>query len=136
MPNAPDSASAATTATTIGRRYRNGSSRAIRAASDATRIGLSPFGRIEGLKEARNTASLIALSDEAEALLKAGLPVNSLTAKVQDVGGARFRQDYDFGDRLTVQMYDETFDCRLSAYSIAYDRDRGETVRIALRSET
>ena len=59
-----------------------GASRLIRTSSDTTRIGQSPFGRIEGFADARTTGDPTQVQDEARSLVKQNVPRNTFSGKI------------------------------------------------------
>jgi len=111
-----------------------GDDRATATASDAVRIGSSPFGRIEGYRDCRNTKDLTALADEAAAKLRAGRPVRRLRGTMVDMDGCRYGQNWGFGDVVTAEFDGEQFDCTVDVVSVSV-RSGVDTIKVGLYAE-
>jgi hypothetical protein len=112
-----------------------GNARAVATAENTARSGLSPFGRIEALQDARNTSSSAALQDEADSALRERRPRQTFTATFLDTESIRWGVDVGFGDYVTVEDADGLFDCRIDGYSGNLSPDRGLVYAAQLRSE-
>ncbi len=90
---------------------------------DATRTGISPFGRIEYFRDARHVplGSAALLADEQEAALYEGRPRRSFTASVLDTASCTYGLHYRFGDRVTVQFGKESFDARIEGIHVTLE---------------
>jgi len=108
--------------------------REIEEASDTARIGSSPFGRRELFRDARQGSTGDSLTAEAEAALYAARPRRIYRASLTDTEQVRYGRDWQWGDRITVQDYGESFDCEISAVKASVANGR-ETVQAALRAE-
>lgn len=104
-----------------------GASRAIGTASDSVRIGQSPFGRIEQFSDARQTSSATLLADEADMIVKNGLPKNIFEARIIDTPQATYGLHYGFGDYVTAVFEGESIDCRIEKIRIQV-KDGQETI--------
>lgn len=104
-----------------------GASRAIGTASDATRIGQSPFGRIEQFGDARQTSNATLLADEADMIVKNGLPKNTFEARIIDTPQATYGLHYSFGDYVTAVFEGESIDARIEKVRVQV-KDGVETI--------
>lgn len=104
-----------------------GSSRAIGTASDSIRIGQSPFGRIEQFSDARQTSSATLLADEADMIVKNGLPKNTFEARIIDTPQATYGLHYGFGDYVTAVFEGESIDARIEKIRVQV-KDGVETI--------
>lgn len=104
-----------------------GASRAIGTASDSVRIGQSPFGRIEQFSDARQTSSATLLADEADMIVKNGLPKNTFEARIIDTPQATYGLHYGFGDYVTAVFEGESIDCRIEKIRVQV-KDGQETI--------
>lgn len=112
-----------------------GSARATATATDTTRSGASPFALCETTVEARNSTAAGGVQAEANARLRAALPVRTFTAKVVDTAGVRFGLEYGFGDLVTAQAFGASFDCRLAGVRVRYTK-AGESIDCVLRNDS
>ena len=111
-----------------------GASRAVGAASDATRIAASPFRRIEAFREGLNTADTTTLNDEASAMVRANRPRITVTATLAQTPGCLYGLHFRFGDYLTISDENQSWDARLSTLKVLVDNGR-ETITGRLRGE-
>ena len=112
-----------------------GNARARGTAYDNARIGISPYGRIEGTVDASNTADATALTAEANSYLQLHRVKQTFNGKLQDSDGAIFGVDYDFGDLVTVQSQRFSFDCHVDAVHAVVNRDNQEQLDVFAKSE-
>lgn len=89
-----------------------------RIAYDATRMGESPFGRIEAFVDSGNATDLDMILSDAASVLRDGVPritaVGDLIETDQCIRGIH----YDYGDYLTVQIRDQQYDMRLNILEV------------------
>lgn len=112
------------------------SARAVGEATDAVRATLSPFARIESWGQNNNSADSAALTDDADAAVRAGRPRVLFEGRVNaDAPGATYGRDYGFGDVVTAQAFGVNVDCRIDAVSVSVGPDR-ESISIVARSVT
>lgn len=104
-----------------------GTSRAIGTASDSVRIGQSPFGRIEKFSDSRQTVSAAILADEADMIVKTGIPKNTFEAKIIDTPSTAYGVQYGFGDYITAVFEGESIDARIERVRVQV-RDGVETI--------
>jgi hypothetical protein len=106
--------------------------RIISTAADAVRIGLSPFGRCEAWRDARNAgASATDVANEAKAGLAAGRPKKRFFGTLQDTPGCQYGRDWHFGDKITVLYGGSSFDVVLTTVVITIT-PQGEAVTAKL----
>lgn len=86
---------------------------------DQDRINQSPFGYIEGFKDARNLSDIDRLTTEANTVLNEGRPYIVVQVNLEERPGALFGVDFGFGDRVSVQIDDKFFECRIAAYRVS-----------------
>ena len=110
-----------------------GASRLIGTASDTTRIGASPFGRIEGFADARTTNDATQVQDEARSLVKSGVPINTFNGKIVDTQSTIYGLHYGFGDIVTANFEGEIIDCYIDKIRVRVTQD-GEFVEPQLRA--
>ena len=108
--------------------------RDIQVASDAARIGASPFNRREDFVDARNATTSAQVLDAANAGLRAGRPRNTFTARWVDATKV-YGRDFGHGDYITAVYLGETVDCRIDAVTITVVGNI-ERVDVNLRSES
>lgn len=103
-------------------------------ASDVDRINVSPYNRREQFLDASGVDGLVALQDMADAALRAGRPMTTLSGTFVDTDQARYSVHWDFGDYVTAQVDNFAFDCRLDAISLRFTREEAEIIDIAIRA--
>lgn len=86
---------------------------------DIERINLSPFGYIEKFRDARHLSDPDSLTSEAYTTLNDSRPVQLLRGDLQERPDAIFGVHYGFGDRVSAQIGDKGFDCRITAFSVS-----------------
>lgn len=114
---------------------QQGERRVYATESDAVRIAQSPFNRRETFANFSNTADPTTLSNEANAILRAGTPRPAYAGTVVQTNQSRFDVHWGYGDYLTAQVVGRSFDARADSLSIQFDRDNGERISAKLRSE-
>lgn len=115
--------------------------RLIAEASDETRMAISPFNRREVFRDVRNIDDEAQLEDEAEAAVRAGLPVETYSG-VYVESNKIFGKDFDFGDYVTVDLRNTgmttftgpTVDCRIDTVKIVASQG-DEKIDLKFRSE-
>lgn len=82
---------------------------------DATRMSVSPFGRSERFADRSNVTDTTALQDDADATVRAGRPVISLTGELRETFRFVRGIDFDLGDLVSAASpdYPDTFVMRL-----------------------
>lgn len=110
-----------------------GASRVIGTSSDTTRIGASPFGRIEGFADARLTSDATQVQDEARSLVKQGVPRSTFSGKIVDTESTIYGLHYGFGDIVTANFEGETIDCYIDKIRVRVTPE-SETVDSQLRA--
>jgi len=110
-----------------------GASRVVGTSSDTTRIGQSPFGRIEGFADARTTSDATQVQDEARSLVKGGVPINTFTGRIIDTPSTIYGLHYGLGDIVTANFEGESIDCYIDKIRVRVTQD-GENVDSQLRA--
>lgn len=109
-----------------------GQDRIMQTASDDTRIGASPFGRVEHFVDARNGETPAAVTSEAQAELMARRPRVAFQGTLVDTEATAYEVHYGLGDRVTAQFEGELFDCHVMTVHVSV-RDGREAIRAQLR---
>lgn len=112
-----------------------GAARLLGAARDDLRIGASPFGRRETFINATQYTTSTGLAAEAEAAVRLGRPRQSFRGKILDVPGTQYGRQWAWGDYVTVQAFQQSFDCRIDALTVSVV-NRKENIDAWLRSDT
>jgi hypothetical protein len=109
--------------------------RLIATALDATRMGVSPFGRKERFIDMSNVDDTTALQDEADAGLWAGRPLTLFTGDLIETPATTRGIQFDLGDMLTAEnpRTAQQFDVRLDVVHETIDSG-GRRVQVGLRS--
>jgi ReqiPepy6 Gp37-like protein len=115
--------------------------RLIATTFDATRAGLSPFGRIERFADMANVGDLTSLQDDADAGLRDARPLILFTGNLVETPAFQRGIHYDLGDMLTAEhpRTRAQFDVRLDVVREVITKDGRETrrqVQAGLRSVT
>lgn len=114
-----------------------GSDRATATASSTTRIGLSPFGRIEGFQDARNTADSTSLTGEANDALRQARAKRLFSAKYTPTEGIIYGRDFNWGDQVTCQYKGALINCFVDGVQITVGQEPGkEDIDLRLQSTT
>lgn len=127
-----DAEDEATHITAIGRGI--GAARLFATAEDTARIGLSPFGRREYVRNSSYTDTPDVIDSDAQDELRARRPHIYYSAQLNDTRGLQYGKEYDIGDYLTAGMENTLFDCRLDGLRIKADETTEEVTAI-LRAE-
>lgn len=109
-----------------------GISQAVARADDTARQGESPFGLIESTRNAAGAANATALTDEALAELRAGIPRETLTGSIVNNSGLLYGLDWRWGDYVTAQVGSKSFNAHINRVHVRVDRDN-ETIDGSLR---
>lgn len=111
--------------------------RLIATALDATRMGISPFGRRERFIDMSNVSDSAQLQDEADAGLWAGRPSIVFTGNLIETPATTRGIHFDLGDMLTAEhpRTNQQFDVRLDVVRETIDSG-GRRVEVGLRSVT
>lgn len=111
--------------------------RLIATALDATRMGVSPFGRKERFIDMSNVSDAAQLQDEADAGLWAGRPQIVFTGSLIETPATTRGIHFDLGDMVTAEnpRTSQQFDVRLDVVHETIDAS-GRRVEVGLRSVT
>lgn len=113
-----------------------GDERIIRTAWDSARIGKGyPYNRKEYWRDARSQDDADGVQTEANAALAEGKPKTIMTGKLIDTPGMQFGRDYQFGDVVSAEAFNEAIDCHVSNVAVQYSSDKGEVLDVSLRGE-
>ncbi len=115
------------------------SDRTVVSVLDAVRAGLSPFGRIETFRDARNVpegASATAqITAEATAAVREGRPRRSFVGEILDTEQCAYGVHWQWGDRVSAEHRGVTYDCLVSAVRVTV-ADGQETIAASLQGES
>jgi len=111
-----------------------GTQRLIATAIDATRIGVSPFGRCETFADMSNVADSTSLQDDADAGLRNGRPAITFSGDLIETPALTRGIHFDLGDMLTAEdpQTHQQYDGRLDMVK----ESSSGPAQIALRSVT
>lgn len=114
-----------------------GTQRLIATALDTTRMGQSPFGRIETFADMSNVSDLTSLQDDADADLRYGRPVITFSGDLIETPALTRGIQFDLGDMVTAEdpQTNQQYDVRLDMIHESADSS-GRKTQIALRSVT
>lgn len=101
----------------------------IQYAEDATRMGGSPFGRIERFVDSTSDDNNELLND-ATAAVRGGRPIISVTAELQEIDTCVRGVHFDYGDRVTVDARGIQYDMRLDVLEVSL-QGGVETTRVS-----
>lgn len=104
-----------------------GTARLTATSVDSTRMGASPFNRIEAFGDYTNISDQATLQDKADALVRAGRPRIEFTADVVETDGATRGIHYDLGDLITAEFRGQQYDCRLDVIGVSIGQGRQES---------
>lgn len=111
--------------------------RSIARANDAARQGESPFNLCEGFQNAYNESdTATGLPDEADTLLKSGRPKKNLSGKIVQTSGFIYGLHWRWGDLVTAQIENDSFNAHIDRVHVNVKQDTGETVEAFIRSAT
>ena len=108
--------------------------REIAEASDAARVGGSPFGRIEAWRDARNTSTTAALQAEANAALWERRPRRIFSGSIQDTPQCAYGIHWRWGDLVVAQFEGRSYDCHVDTVRIKVAKG-AESISAQLRAE-
>lgn len=111
-----------------------GTNRVIQSASNAAAIGESVLGRAELFRDARNSDTTAEVQDEADDALYAARLVRRFSGSAQDTDGCIYGIHYRWGDRVTAEVLDQQFACRVDPVSVSITREGGEALDIRLEA--
>jgi len=111
-----------------------GEARSVVEASDAVRVGASPFGRMEKLRDARHVSTQSQLEAEADTALYAARARRVFRANIADAAHTRYGVHWRWGDRVLAEFGGETFACHISTISVTVEEGR-EEIMATLQSE-
>jgi hypothetical protein len=111
------------------------SSRVIQEASDAARIGASPFNRREQFVDARNETLTAAVLAAANAAVRNGRPRNFFSGNITNIGSYVYGRDYGHGDYVSAFFLGELLHCRIETVQVRINNGE-ENVTFNLRSES
>lgn len=114
-----------------------GADRLIATALDTTRMGLSPFGRIETFADMSNVADSASLQDDADSGLRNGRPVITFAGDLIETPALTRGIHFDLGDMLTAEdpQTHQQYDVRLDVITETMSA-QGKKTEIKLRSVT
>ena len=100
-----------------------GTQRLIATALDTTRMGVSPFGRIEDFADMSNVADSTSLQDDADADLRYGRPSITFTGDLIETPALTRGIQFDMGDMLTAEdpQTNQQYDVRLDVITESMD---------------
>lgn len=96
-----------------------GADRVFQSSSDATRIALSPYNRIESFTDSRNNSDANGVQADANAQLRAMRPQILFNATLLDTPRYQYGLDYKFGDVLLAQYLGYQIACRVEAIHVS-----------------
>lgn len=106
--------------------------RSLRLATDA-RMNASPFNRIEVFMDWPN-ATDSEIDSSILALIRNGIPRKTFNGTLVDSTGIRYGLHYGWGDIVTAQFENQTFNCRVNPVNVIVD-DSGERVNTILTAD-
>lgn len=112
-----------------------GTSRLITTALDTSRMGESVFNRREDFADFSNVSDATALQDEADARLRAGRPIVTLTGDLIETPGCTRGIHFDYGDMVTVEFRGQQYDVRLDVIRVSV-QGGGQTSQAKMQSVT
>jgi hypothetical protein len=110
-----------------------GTAKKTKQASDAARIGQSPFNQCEGFTTS-NSSSSSTVTSVANAAVRAGRPRQLFSASIINTANAVYGREFGFGDYVTAVFQGEQVNCRVNAVEIRLN-DKDEEVNIRLGEE-
>lgn len=117
---------------TIAGGQGEGAERLITTAVDVTRMGVSPFGRVEDFLDMSNVDNTTSLQDDADSGLWQGRPLITFTGDLIETPALTRGIQFDLGDLVTCEdpQTHQQYDVRLDMVS----ESKEQSSRIALRS--
>jgi len=114
-----------------------GSDRLTASSQDTTRQGISPFGLREYFKDATQYDTTTGLAAEADATLRSGRVKTIFQGRLIDMPDSRYGVDWEWGDYVTAQAFNQLIDCRIEAVSVSVKPGVGyERIDAWLRANT
>lgn len=108
--------------------------RNVQVASDTDRINESPFGRVEQLRDARQSSTDNKLLAEAQAAVRAGRPRRTLEGTIVNKTGSIYGINWKWGDKIKIDFEGEVQTARVDTIRVSV-RDGKETIKADLRVE-
>lgn len=105
--------------------------RLVDSAARQSRIDLSPFGRMEGFRNASRVDTAAGLRDEASAQIAEKASRTVVSGEFRETPRLRYGVDVRFGDFVTVDQYGARVDVRMNAVQVSKGRE-GETIKASL----
>lgn len=105
---------------------------AVARATDTTRSGESPFNLIEAVRAASSALVASDLTADAQAELRAGIPIKQMTGKIASTSGFQYGIDWNWGDLMTEQLNGTSANVHVTGVHVNHNRDVGETVEPTL----
>lgn len=102
-------------------------------ASDETRLAGTSIGRYEKVIDARNAADQASTQAEADAALRDYRAVVNYSVRTVDTDQVKFGREYGGGDIVTANVFGDSVDVRVDAYTIKVDSS-GEDVTVKLQT--
>ena len=110
--------------------------RVVETAQDDTRIGISPFNRMEYLRDCRQAVLPAHVQAEANGALEEMRPKKIFTGTILQTEGSLYGVHWGWGDIVTAEYQGESFDCHVNTVAVSIDQDGTEHVQGLLRSES
>lgn len=110
-----------------------GASRIVGTATDAVRVNASPFNRIEKFLDGRQSSDVTHLNNDANNLVKDGLPKNTFKAEIVDTPATTYGLHYNFGDYVTAIFEGETIDCRIEQVRVTV-KNKDEVIKATVQA--
>lgn len=111
-----------------------GDERNVQTSSDTSRINSSPFGRVEAVRDSRNTNDNDELQSEADSFLQARRPRRTLSGRIVNASNSLYGRDWNWGDKVAVEFEGEVFTARIDTISVSLQGGR-ETITADIRIE-
>lgn len=105
---------------------------AVARATDSARAAESPFNLIESVRSASGALVAADLTADAQAELRAGIPVKQMSGKIASTSGFQYGIDWNWGDLMTEQVNGTSANVHVSAVHVNWVRESGETVEPTL----
>jgi Siphovirus ReqiPepy6 Gp37-like protein len=106
--------------------------RATGSAFSASRLSASPFNRRERFGEDTQTLDAAILTDDADGLVRAGVPRITFAGELVDTDGTTRGIHYDYGDYVTAMFRGQQYDVRINVVSTTVEPGR-VTQQVQLR---
>ena len=112
-----------------------GTARLIATSADTTRMGVSPFGRVEDFLDMSNVNSTASLQDDADMGLYHARPVITFTGDLVETPALTRGIQFDLGDLLTAEdpQTHQQYDVRLDRITESMNAS-GRKTEVALRN--